>query len=227
MFCAQCGTKLPDGESRCDRCTLREAKHRDPLAATADGPTDFEAPPRSRKGLSRVSTVLLALASAFLLTFLAQQWGKQAGHRTAAGATSFTAIAAGMPDGFFGVRLSMTPREVRSVRPAAERVPGDTHFWAELTTWEGIPVRAIYDFGDHGERLMMITMNVQGPGTPEMFSRIHEILDRQYGPLSAPLPEDNYQLRAARSAGGVAIYHVLYHPVQDRQINQIMLYKGR
>lgn len=146
----------------------------------------------------------------------------QAGRNAARASVVLEAAAAGMPDGFLGVKLLTSLPELQAIRPNVQHTPNG---WGEVTEWNGAPFRVFYKFDEDEKGIIVILL--QRPSNQASYMRIHSYLDKDFGPLPQPSTAKNMLLQSSKSNGGVSLVHSLIEGPDGTLVEQVMLYKKR
>jgi hypothetical protein len=115
-----------------------------------------------------------------------------------------TAKAADMPDGFFGVRLNSSAKDVKAVRPNLKENSGSLQ---EAAEWNGKTFDVSYAVNPFSNEVFFISM--ERPSDEASYLITNSELNSEFGPLSSPAKEGLWLLKSKRTAGGVELTHVL------------------
>lgn len=114
------------------------------------------------------------------------------------------AIAAGMPDGFFGVKIGATAQEVRSRKP---RIREESWGFEDAEDLNGKTYNVSYAVNPFSNSVFSISLERQA--SQDAYMATNAYLDNEFGPLSVPVKSAPWHLRSERAAGGIKLIHVL------------------
>lgn len=134
---------------------------------------------------------------------------------------SQVANAAGMPDGFFGVKLNSTIEDAKAVRPNVREGSG---YLEEVAEWNGKTFNVSYEVNPISNQVFFISLERTSDKPSYMITSSE--LNSEFGPLPSPAKSGPWLLKSERVAGGVKLIHVLSDEGAGIMKEQIMLSTG-
>ena len=111
---------------------------------------------------------------------------------------------AGMPDGFFGVRLNSTIDRAQAIRPNLIENNGNLE---EVAEWNGKKFNVSYAVNPLSKDIFFISLERKSNRASYMTTNSE--LSSEFGQLSPPASQGVWLLRSERAAGGIKITHSL------------------